>query len=186
MVRPRRVGDLRGLFPPASGADHVEPAVAVDVADAQAMRELLRAGDLLPGAGDRFAILHHRRDAWLADRVHGPRLGRILARFKPRHLPFVTLAFGLPAHDDDTLTVAEQVDVLRSLVAGAVPDFVLLPKSIAVLTGILIPGERLAREIDHDHVRVAVVIEVVYQEAKDMAVNVLFALRVIALPCAES
>ena len=47
--RPRLVGRLGvgRLLPPAAGADHVEPAVAVDVADAEAVREADRAGDRL-------------------------------------------------------------------------------------------------------------------------------------------
>ena len=60
------------LLPPAAGADHVEPAVAVDVADAQAVRVAARAGDLFAGR------------ARLADRVHLPGLRRILARRETR------------------------------------------------------------------------------------------------------
>ena len=109
---------------PDSGCSHQppvqitsEPAVAVQVADAQAVREP-------EGAGDGLA-----RAARLADRVHLPGLRRVAAGREPGHLAFVVLALGLPAHDEHAVAVAEEVGVERRLVAGAVPDLVLAASS---------------------------------------------------------
>ena len=110
------------LLRPDSGCSHQppvqitsRPAVAVQVADAEAVREPEGAGDGLAGA------------ARLADRVHLPGLGRVAAGREPGHLAFVVLALGLPAHDQHAVAVAEEVGVERRLVAGAVPDLVLGP-----------------------------------------------------------
>src|SRR5205823_5804939 len=133
------------LLPPASRADHVEPAVAVDIADAEPVRELHRAGDRLAG-GKR-----------LADRVLNPRFGRIGIGREPGHLALVAarLFFGLPAHDEHAVTSAEQIDILRRLIAGTVPDLMLCPETVATF-GVLVPVGGLAGKSDHDQVRPAV------------------------------
>ena len=148
-----------GLFPPAAGADHVVAAVAVEVADAQAVRELEGAGDGLAGA------------AGLADRVHLPGLRRVAAGREPGHLAFVVLALGLPAHDQHALAVAEQVGVERRLVAGAVPDLVLGPVARLAL-GVFVPVGGLAGEADDDLVGPAVAVDVVGPAGHALAVAV--------------
>src|SRR5262249_53541447 len=72
------------LLPPSGGRDHIEPAGALDVADTETMSKLERAWNILTG---------------FTDRVHLPRLGRILARREPAHL---SLLIGkLSPHDQD-------------------------------------------------------------------------------------
>src|SRR5207245_7122047 len=112
---PRLAVVLLGLLPPAGRRDHVLPAVAVDVADAETVREFEGAGD------------HVARRARFADLVHLPGLGRVLTGSEPRHLSFILLALGLPAHDEDLLAGAEQVGKKRRFVAGALPDDARLP-----------------------------------------------------------
>ncbi len=118
-----------GLSGPTGGCSHQPPvqitsaAVAVDVADAEAVREPKGAGDDLAGA------------ARLADRVHLPRLDGIAAGCEPGHLAFVVLALGLPAHHEHAMAVAEKIGVERRLVAGAVPDLVLRPVAAALPLG---------------------------------------------------
>src|SRR5207302_6334968 len=116
-------------------------------------------------AGHRLA-----GSARLADRVHLPVLRRILAWREPGHLPFVLLALGLPAHDQDALAGAEQVEVLGRLVAGTVPDRVLLPQA-GPAHGILVPVARLAGEGNNNEVGVAVAIQVLGPAAKALAVD---------------
>src|SRR6266508_90700 len=58
MEPPRLVANLSRLFPPAAGDNHIELAVAVDIADAQTVRESLSAGDFLARAGNGLAVLH--------------------------------------------------------------------------------------------------------------------------------
>src|SRR5204862_1971518 len=78
----------------------------------------------------------------------------------------------------DALAGAEQVDVLRRLVAGAVPDFVLLPVAVGPF-GVLVPVARLAGEADDDDVLPAVAVEVLGPAAEALAVDVLVAVAVV-------
>src|SRR5262249_48834834 len=96
------------LLPPTAGTDYIEPAIAVDVADSQTMRE---------PAGSRDFLARLTR---LADRVHFPQLRRIFAGREPAHLSLILLPWRLGAHDQDALTVAEQIDELGRFVTGAV------------------------------------------------------------------
>src|SRR5262249_44901152 len=147
------------LLPPSRGADHIEAAVAVDVADAEAVREAERPGGRLA------------RLARLADGMRFPRLRRVLAGRQPGHLALlvVALALGLDSHDQDTRLIAEQVDVLRRLVAGVVVQDVFLPVPRLVL-GVLVPVTDPAGEANDDQVRPAVAVDVVGPAAEAFAV----------------
>src|ERR1700693_4809510 len=81
--------DFFRLFPPAVGNDNVNPAIAIDVAMTQAVREIARAGNFLPLL-TRFT-----------DRQSLPRLIGVLARDEIAHLALIVLAWRLPAHDED-------------------------------------------------------------------------------------
>src|SRR5207245_6806303 len=136
--------------PPAAGTNHVQSAVAVHVGHAEPVREFLRA---------RHFLARLARDT---DRVHLPELCWIFTRAEPSHLSLVFLAFRLPAHDQHALAGAEQIDVLRRLVAGAVPNRVLLPMAgQPALAGVLVPVARSAGEADDDVVRPAVAVDVI-------------------------
>src|SRR5438128_686928 len=138
MKLPRLVVDLRGLLPPTAGADHVEPAVAVDIADAEAMCKACRSGNRLARRTRR------------ADGMHFPKLRRVFSRREISHLPFVAfhlLVFRLKTHDENALAGAEQINILRGLIAGAVPDYMFLPHSLGAL-GILQPVAWNAGKVD--------------------------------------
>src|SRR5262249_61956331 len=76
---------------------------------------------------------------------------------------------GASALDQNVVLVGEQTDVLRRLVAGAVPDGVLLPVALLPLR-VLEPVAGGAGEVDHDQVRPAVPVEVVGPAAEAVAV----------------
>src|SRR5437763_1785904 len=137
MKLPRLAIVLGRLLPPAVGAEHVGPLVAVDVANAQTVREFAGAGDFFSGR------------ARLTDRVHFPGLGRVGTGAKPGHLALVLFALRLPTHDQYALAGAEQVFVDRRLVTGAVPEQMRLPVARLVL-GVFVPVARLAGERDHN------------------------------------
>src|SRR5262249_53268765 len=107
---------------------------AVHVADAQAVREAIRPRRLL---------------ALLADRMHFPRLRRILARSEPCHL--TRIAGLVDGHDENTLALAEQIDKLRRLVAGRLVNQMLLPVARLALR-VLIPVAWLAGETNDEQV----------------------------------
>ena len=136
------------MFPPAAGANDVKPAVAVYVANPQAVRIPLRARNLLA------------RLTRYTDRVHFPELGGILARSEPGHLSHVFFSRRLPAHDQNLLARAEQVDILGRFVTGAGPNDVLFPVPLFA-PRILIPISRLPRKTDHDLIGPAVAVDVV-------------------------
>src|ERR1700722_19138754 len=133
MKGPGRAGVLGRLrlLPPAPSAYDILASVAIQITHAQPMSEPNRAGNDLPGR------------TRLADRVHFPRLRGIAAGREPGHLPFVVLAFGLPAHHQHSMAITEKVGIKRRLVAGAMPD--LVPGPVArVSFGVFVPSGRLA------------------------------------------
>src|ERR1051326_4616131 len=221
------------LFPPAIRAHDVQPAIAVYVSDAQAVRETEGAGNgfardrsvfLELGLVSRELVfgpkarrcLHHlffrgicrifqthepadhlrwdfvflqsvhgflgnlecRRDARLADGVYFPGGGSIFAWREPGHLTFVILVLGLPAHDQHALAVAEQIEVLRRLVTGAVPDLALFPQAL-LLARIFVPVAGRAGEAEDDHARHSVTINIIPPARQAFAVSVLIPLGVV-------
>src|SRR5207244_4230774 len=90
----------------------------------------------------------------------------------------VLLPLRLPAHDEDALAGAEEVDVERRLVAGAVPDEVLLLRPRPALR-VLVPVARLAGEADDQQVRPAVAVEVVRPAGEALAVALRVELAVL-------
>src|SRR5262245_61514479 len=105
MELPRR--DSIGLFrllPPAVGDHDVDTSIAVDVAVAQAVRETSRARNFFPFL------------TGFADRNLFPGLRWILSRREIAHLTLVIFAGRLPAHHQNLLALAEQVDVNGSFV----------------------------------------------------------------------
>src|SRR5207244_1655707 len=126
MEFPRLAFVLLRLLPPAGRADHIQPAVAVDIADAKPVREFERSRNLMAGS------------AWLANRVHLPKFIGILAGRKPRHLAFVLFARRLPAHDQHTPASTEEIDKERRLIAGARPNHMLFPVA-RFAPGIFVP-----------------------------------------------
>src|SRR5579875_472418 len=163
---PRSVVELGRLLPPTGGADHVEPAVTVDIASTQTVSKTKRTGnDMAFGA-------------WLADGVHVPQLSRVCSRGEKGHLTFILFALGLPTHQQDALAIAEQINVSRCFIAGAVPDHVFFPVTLLALR-IFIPVTRCSRETDHNQVRPSVAVEVVGPTGKGTAVDIFVAFSVV-------
>ena len=170
---------LRRLFPPAAHGHHVQFLVAVPIADAQAVAVLERTGDHLAGVRHHFAILDFRIGRGFGDRRHDPQgRGVLLVRCEVAHLADVivrleflgqALGLGLRAHEQALLPVAQQVHVQRGLVAGRVPDNVLLPMAGLTLW-VLQPVHRGTGEIDHDEVGEHVAVEVFRPAGEDLAV----------------
>src|SRR5260370_42579072 len=88
-----------GMRLPTTRTNDIQAAVAVDVADTQAVR-------IAEGSRNFMA-----RRAGLADRMHLPELRRIFAGSKPGHLSLMLFALGLEAHDPHAFAGAEQVGV---------------------------------------------------------------------------
>src|ERR1700722_5945608 len=72
MEFPWLIANLGRLFPPTVGDDHIKSAVAIDVADAEAVGEPECARDDVAGARDWFSVLHFWRRARRADGMHAP------------------------------------------------------------------------------------------------------------------
>src|SRR5262249_26324067 len=104
------------------------------------------------------------------DRVHLPGLGGVAPRGEPGHLALVVLPLRLPAHDQHAPAVAEEVDVERGLVAGAVPDLVLGPVA-RLAPGILGPVGGSPRERDDELVDPAVAVDVIGPAGHALAVT---------------
>jgi hypothetical protein len=96
--------------------------------------------------------------------VGSSRVGR-----EPGHLPLIVFALGLPAHHQHALALAVQVGIQRRLVAGRVPDFMLLPGAGLVLR-VLVPVARRTGEADDDLVHPAIAVEVVGEDGERLAI----------------
>src|SRR5206468_440846 len=162
----RLVGARLGpaVRPPALTSHQVLEAVAVDVHEVQGVRfgaEVLE--QVRPQERRRLAVaaLEVAPDAELVGRAAedvGPAVP-VGAGPEPGHLALILFTLRLPAHDQDALAVAEQIDVLRRLVAGALPDEVFLPVP-RLAARVLVPVAGGAREADDDQVRPAVVVDI--------------------------
>src|SRR5262249_44486438 len=154
------------LLPPTLRANHIESAIAIDVADAQAMRKPKGPGDLLA------------RRARNTDGMHLPGLGWIFAGRKPRHLPFMVLAFGLSTHDQDAFAVLEKINIERRFVTSAVPNHMFFPIA-ALATRVLVPMTRSSREADDDQIGPAVSVDVLGPTSETLAIDVLVAVAIV-------
>jgi hypothetical protein len=125
------------VFPPAGALEDVGDAVAVEVADTEAVREALILLGFGWRDGDEFC--------WLG------RVERVEFRIPD----------GPARHADQVRSpVPVEVDQVRRFVVGAREEEVPFPRRRPRRTGVLIPVGFFAREAHRDYVRLAVAVEV--------------------------
>ena len=146
MLLPDRIAvEIFGLFPPSGRFEKIEPPVAVDIADAQAMGEALIA-----------AVLG--RDA-----VEDPGLGRI-GRIGCRVAEFALV------NADEHRLVADEFGQHRGFIVDGVENEMLFPLARFALR-IFVPVGLSAGEADGHDVKVAVVVEIADVFEEGIGVN---------------
>ncbi len=149
---PGLVGKGFRSFPPAVRDENIGPSILIQVAHAQAMVVF------------ECSVFH--RVASATDRLKLPHFSCFFFRRDRYESKF---RFRLRTENDFRLSIAIQVFKFRRFIADARPNFMFLPMPFLVLR-VFVPGERVPRKADINHVDPAIAVHVVSKVGKTIAV----------------